>query len=174
MPKLIVHDKTPTRALDERDDIRELVEEFAAVFEPLEKPLYAVADGKTEAIYVECHIKASRLFQYGTIDVALDPDEQPEYRANRDIVEDNIAYQAMCDDAREGRTFSNIVTEFGLGTDDLPSLMIVGGQHRYEAIRQGLEDGWDQWHGVKVYFGLDTEQRLDVQLISNTRLCLKT
>ena len=28
----------------------------------------------------------------------------------------------------------------------------------------------DEYHGIKVYFGLNTDQRLDVQLISNTNI----
>jgi hypothetical protein len=30
--------------------------------------------------------------------------------------------------------------------------------------------GIDEYHGVKVYLGLDIKQRLDVQLISNTNI----
>jgi hypothetical protein len=37
-------------------------------------------------------------------------------------------------------------------------------------IRMARDAGVDVYHGVKVYLGLDTEQRLDVQLISNTNI----
>jgi len=62
-----------------------------------------------------------------TIDVPLDPDEQAEYRANREIAEDHAAYERMKSDALAGRAFSNIVAEF---TDnDIPGqpLQIIGG-----------------------------------------------
>jgi len=52
--------------------------------------------------------------------------------------------------------------------------MVVGGQHRFEAIRLALEKDVNEYHGVKVYFALDTEQRLDVQLISNTNIAVST
>lgn len=34
--------------------------------------------------------------------------------------------------------------------------------------------GIDEWHGLKVYFGLDNDQRIDVQLISNTNIAVST
>ena len=38
------------------------------------------------------------------------------------------------------------------------------------AIETALEGGIDEYHGFKIFFGLNTEQRLDVQLISNTNI----
>ena len=48
-------------------------------------------------------------------------------------------------------------------------IKVIGGQHRFEAIRFALENSADVLHGVKVYFALDMPQRLDVQLISKIR-----
>jgi len=48
-------------------------------------------------------------------------------------------------------------------------IKVIGGQHRFEAIRFALENSVDVLHGVKVYFALDMPQRLDVQLISKIR-----
>ena len=48
-------------------------------------------------------------------------------------------------------------------------IKVIGGQHRFEAIRFALENSVDVLHGVKVYFALDMPRRLDVQLISKTR-----
>src|ERR1700728_3656690 len=45
--------------------------------------------------FCECHVKASKLIPLGTIDVPLDPDEQSEYRANREIVSDAAAFARM-------------------------------------------------------------------------------
>ena len=100
----------------------------------------------------------------------LDPDDQAEYRANRDIVEDAQAFEAMKEDAKRNRSFSNIVTEYTRDFDADHPLKVIGGQHRFEAIRLALQNGVDEVHGVKVYLGLDMEQRLDVQLISNTNI----
>ena len=38
---------------------------------------------------------AKDLLKLSTTDVPLDPDEQAEYRANRDIVEDDVAFDQM-------------------------------------------------------------------------------
>src|SRR5436309_2747708 len=80
---------------------------------PLESDrLYVLTDARTGAHYSECHIKASALIDKATVDAPLDPDEQPDYRANRELVEDHVAYQRMCEDALAHRTFSNIVAEY--------------------------------------------------------------
>jgi hypothetical protein len=153
--------------------VSELVEDFARRCEPLEADnLYVLTDSRTNAQYCECHILGSTIGRLSTIDVPLDPDEQPEYRANREIAEDHAAYEKMKSDARAGRAFSNIVAEFiDSGEPDQP-LQIIGGQHRFNAIREALDRGVDEYHGVKVYFGLDSDQRLDVQLISNTNIAV--
>jgi hypothetical protein len=146
---------------------------FLAQFSPLENPhVLLLVDHRTGALYCECHIFASNLIELGTIDVPLDPDEQPEYRANREIVENAPAYARMIEDAKLGRTFSNLVAEFTTEFDEDRPLKIIGGQHRFEAIRAALAKGVDKLHGVKVYFDLNTEQRLDVQLISNTNIAI--
>lgn len=109
-----------------------------------------------------------------TIDVPLDPEEQPDYRANREIVEDHVAYEKMKADAQERRTFSNLVAEFTRSFDADHPLKIIGGQHRFNAIQLALEAEVDEHHGLKVYFGLNADQRLDVQLISNTNIAAST
>jgi hypothetical protein len=45
-------------------------------------------------------------------------------------------------------------------------------QLRQDTIRAALADKVDEYHGVKVYLGLDKKQRLDVQLISNTNIAV--
>jgi hypothetical protein len=151
--------------------IEELIHEFATECEPAEgeEKLLHVVDAMTGAHYCECHIKGSKLVSLGTIDVPLDP-EEPEYRANREIVEDDQAFQRMKDDAGHKRSFSNIVSEWTKEQDADKPLKIIGGQHRYVAIQEALAQGIDVLHGVKVYFALDLKQRLDVQLISNTNI----
>src|SRR5882672_3197992 len=111
-----------------------------------------------------------RPWNFGTTDVPLDPEEQGEYKANRDIEEGSVAFQKMKDDAKQKRSFSNIVAEWRRDSDSDSPLKIIGGQHRFEAIRHAVESEVDVFHGVKVYFDLDMAQRLDVQLISNTNI----
>jgi hypothetical protein len=146
---------------------------FMEEFTPLEAPhVLLLTDHRTSARYCECHIKANKLITLGTTDVPLDPEEQADYRANREIVENAPAYARMIDDAKQRRSFSNVVAEFTTEFDKDHPLKIIGGQHRYEAIKIALQGGTDELHGVKVYFDLNMDQRLDVQLISNTNIAI--
>lgn len=157
------------------EELKEQVKEFATAFRPLEaERLYLLADARTGARFCECHISAGKLVQLATIDVPLDPDDQPEYRANRELVEDHVAFEKMREDALARRTFSNLVAEYATTYDSEHPLKVIGGQHRFSAIREALALEVDEFHGVKVYFGLDNEQRLDVQLISNTNIAVST
>src|SRR5207302_1534816 len=115
-----------------------------------------------------CHVKASKLLNLGTVDVPLDPERQAEYRANRAVVEDDAAFLKMKQDAAKGRSFSNIVAEYTKDFDSEHPLKIIGGQHRFEAIRSAK--GQDKYHGIKLYVDLNKNQRMDVQLISNTNI----
>lgn len=154
------------------DKGRELLKQFVGDCKPLEghDQLLLLSDAKTGARYCECHLKGSTIIALGTTDVPLDPEEQPEYRANREIEEGSVAFQKMKEDAKQQRSFSNIVAEWKKESDSASPLKIIGGQHRFEAIRYGIENSVDVYHGVKVYFALDMPQRLDVQLISNTNI----
>ena len=116
--------------------------------------VYVLVDARTKARYCECHIRASKLVPLSTTDVPLDPEDQPEYRANREIVTSHYAFEKMQQDAKERRSFSNLVTEFTTEYDLDHPLKIIGGQHRYEAVKEARATGADEYHGVKVYFGL--------------------
>lgn len=152
------------------EDYSDDIESFVTKFSPLERRnLTILRDHRTQAIFIECHIAADKLIGLGTTDVPLDADGSSDYRANRDVVSDHAAFEQMKSDALDGRRFSNIVAEF-IGEGDDHPLKIIGGQHRFEAIREALNEGVNFEHGVKVYFQLDNEQRLDVQVISNTNI----
>jgi len=151
-----------------------LLQQFAKEFEPLEtaNQLLLLTDSRTGARYCECHLKGSKLASLGTVDVPLDPEEQGEYRANREIVVNDAAYKTMIADAQQKRSFSNIVAEYTTDFDASHPLKVIGGQHRFDAIRRALAANVDELHGVKVYLDLDIKQRLDVQLISNTNIAV--
>ncbi len=158
----------------QNEEVKALVQQFATTCEPLEasRGLFIFIDARTGAHYCECHIKARKLIEPGTIDVPLDPEEQSDYRANRDLMTNHVAFDRMKQDALDRRTFSHIVAEFTSSFDADHPLKIIGGQHRFEAIRLALDKGIDEHHGIKVYFALDSSQRLDVQLISNTSIAV--
>lgn len=154
--------------------VTEMLSDFAKEFQPLEtgEQLLLLMDNMTNASYCECHLRASKIISLGTTDAPLDYEEQTEYRANRDIVLNSSAYKTMIEDAKKRRSFSNIVAEYTKESDSEHPLKIIGGQHRFEAIREAFATGIDEYHGVKVYFSLDITQRLDVQLISNTNIAI--
>jgi len=166
----IIEPKTETEAA-EQTSVKAFVGEFLSTCEPLERDnVYVLVDKRTNSRFCECYIRAEKLVRLSTIDVPLDPEDQPEYRANRELVEDAVAFQTMRDDARQHRTFSNIVAEYTTAYDPDHPIKIIGGQHRFVAIKEAFEAGVDEDHGLKVYFGLTPDQRLDVQLISNTNI----
>ena len=174
MDKTRIQNVVPSDLVDNVADVDQLVEEFASVCQPLEPELHVLVDARTNARYLECHVHASKLIELATIDVPLDPNEQPEYRANREIVVYHHAFDVMKEDAQKRRGFSNIVVEYTRSFNPRFPLKIIGGQHRYEAIKLALINNVDEYHGLKVYFGLDSDQRLDVQLISNTVIAVST
>ena len=152
----------------------QILKQFCTEFRPLEEDqcLRMLKDKYTGANYCECYIKASVMVSLGTLDVPLDPEDQPDYRANREINENHPAFKKMQEDAKARRSFSNIVAEYTKRYNKTHPLKIVGGQHRFRAIQDALEDAVDEYHGIKVYFMLDTKQRLDVQLISNSNIAI--
>ena len=157
-----------------KEEIKKSIEEFCVQFCPVENTLCIFEDSKTKALYCECHIYAEKITSLGTIDSPLDSENQSEYRANRDVVEDNTAFVQMKEDAKQKRSFSNIVAEYITTFDEEHPLKVIGGQHRFIAISEAKESGINQLHGLKIYFGLNTEQRLDVQLISNTNIAVSS
>ena len=159
----------PAEHLDSK--IQAIVADFLADMTPIESPvaLIILTDNRTGARYYECHVTASQLVANATTNVPLDPMTQAEYRANRNVVTDHPTFTVMKQDAQRKRSFSNIVTEYTKDFGDHP-LKIIGGQHRFEAIKLAFESGVNEIHGIKVYFGLDMDQRHDVQRISNTNV----
>lgn len=156
-------------------NVEAMIEDFVNVCKPVESlPILVMRDSATDAIFVEVHLLADALVLAATVDVPLDPDDSGDYRANREVVEDHLAFAKMKEDARNSRTFSNLVCEFTRAFDEQHPIKVIGGQHRFSAIQEALEQGVNKHHGVKLYFALDNEQRLDVQLISNTNIAVST
>jgi hypothetical protein len=173
--KSSIIDVVPDGLAGDITDVKALVQEFLPTCDPLERDrTHVLVDARTNARYCECHMRAEKIIALSTVDVPLDPEEQPDYRANRELVEDHVAFQAMKDDARQRRTFSNIVAEYTTSFEPQHPIKIIGGQHRFMAIKEAIEHGVNEYHGLKVYFGLNPDQRLDVQLISNTNIAVST
>jgi formylmethanofuran dehydrogenase subunit B len=121
-------------------DIRPLVIAFHEAMAPMETlaELKILKDNRTGARYCECHVLATKLLELANIDAALNPETQPGYRLNREIVGNQAAFLQMQHDALNGRSFSNIVAEYR--SPDIPRpLEILGGQYRYKAIEMAMQ-----------------------------------
>src|SRR5579859_4514689 len=166
---------TEAKASEPSDAIDVIKAALVESLKPLEgtDKLFILTDQRTGARYCECHVRGSKFIEFATPDAALDPDEQADYRANREVVENAPAFARMKEDARAKRSFSGIVAEYVQG-DAAKPLKIIGGQHRYHAIQGALEIGVDEWHGIKIYLDLNLDQRLDAQLISNTVIAISS
>jgi hypothetical protein len=171
-----IRNVVPADLVGQVENVDDVVSDFLTAAVPFEagEGISVFVDACTGARFCECHISAEKLIGLGTIDVPLDPDDQGDYRANREILADHAAFLAMKEDAKKRRAFSNIVAEFTTEFDEEHPIKIIGGQHRFEAIREALGCGINEYHGLKVYFGLDSSQRLDVQLVSNTVIAVST
>jgi len=124
--------------------LRKVLEEFVAVLKPLEgiDQMLLLKDARTKAVYCECHLRASAFIPVSTTDVPLDPAAQVSYRANREVVADHDAYHKMRSDAKQRRSFSNVVAEFTRGFDPEHPLKIIGGQHRTTPVLGGCGSPW--------------------------------
>src|SRR5258706_12440944 len=74
----------------------EEINAFLSDFSILEKinatDLFVFKDFKNDGLFTECHLSAEQLALKGTTDSSLDPQNQPEYRANREVVTDDPAF----------------------------------------------------------------------------------
>ena len=68
-------------------EIQPIIAAFQKEMAPLEigAELKILTDNRTGAQYCECHIHADKLVRLATTDAPLDPTNQPEHKANREI-----------------------------------------------------------------------------------------
>lgn len=153
------------------------IREFLNEFEPYElrngAKLHLYFDEKSGAFYVTCHIAGGILAQSCDIEATLDSDDDDEiYKLNREITEDQAAYLAMERDALNGRSFEDIVLEFDTSYRPKKPLKVYGGQHRLRAIAKVQENKGDILHGVRVYFGLSRDQKVEIATVNNTAIAV--
>jgi hypothetical protein len=125
-------------------------------------------DKKAKVYFVECHIAADILDANMDLDAVIDPQNQEDYRANRALQLDSPYFKQMIEDAKKGRQFSDIVVEYNTSYKPELPLKILGGQHRTSAIQKALDVR--KYHGVRVYFNLDVNKRVELYRISNTNI----
>jgi len=157
-------------------NVKEKIEEFLKVFQTFEEKngvkLLIQFDNRSKAYYLNCHLDSKVLASKTDLDAVLDPTESEDYKLNRGIYTDTYAYRLMEDDALKGRSFEDLVVEYDTSyRSDMP-LKVFGGQHRIMAIREAIKKNVSVVHGVRVYFGLSIEQKVNIAMANNTSIAV--
>ena len=159
------------------DDIVMQLQTFIKQFSPYEVQqgikICLYFDKKSKAYYISCHLEGSVLAQYSDTNATLDHDDEDEiYKLNREVTEDQAAYKAMEKDASEGRSFEDIVLEYDKSYRQAKPLKVYGGQHRITAISKNEKTNGSILHGVRVYFGLNRDQKVEIATVNNTAIAV--
>lgn len=157
--------------------VTEKLDSFLGSFKPEETAdggrLRLFFDQKSGAYYITCHLQGAVLAQSCDTDASLDADDEDEiYKLNREIQEDPAAFQLMEKDALEGRSFEDIVLEYDDSYRPKKPLKVYGGQHRLTAIARAESAQGAVLHGVRIYFGLTREQKVEIATINNTAIAV--
>lgn len=153
------------------------VDDFLKVFEPYELresgKIFLLLDEKSQAFYLTCHLSGAILAESCDSEATLDVDEDDEiYKLNRDIQEDQAAYKVMEHDAKNGRSFEDLVLEYDTSYSPKRPLKVYGGQHRLQAISKAKGSKPATLHGVRVYFSLSRDQKVEIATINNTAIAV--
>lgn len=171
-------DRTATLVIPEIYNVEEsivhTVEEFLEAFQTYEMENgianLLLFDEKSKAVYLVCHIPGSSIVKHSDLEAVLDPADSEDYKLNRDIYTDTSAYQLMEQDAVSGRSFEDIVVEYDTSYRDSKPLKVFGGQHRIKAISSAVASGVNSMHGIRVYFNLNLEQKVNIAMVNNTSI----
>jgi hypothetical protein len=153
----------------------EKVDQFLDNFEPYEikngSKLILYFDKKSKAHYLVCHIEAQTLVPYCDFEASLNGNKEDAiYKLNRDITEDEAAYIEMQKDATLGRSFEDIVIEYDTSYNPKTPLKVYGGQHRIKAISTEKKQNKTIVHGIRVYFHLSRNQKVEIATVNNTSI----
>jgi len=156
--------------------ITKKAKEFLDNFKPYEIKngiqLLLYFDEKSGSYYFICHLDSATLVSNCDLEASIDADEDEDviYKLNRDIIEDETAYKNMEEDAFKGRSFEDMVFEYDTSYNSNKPLKVYGGQHRIRAISKALEQKGKVVHGVRVYFDLSREQKVEIATVNNTSI----
>jgi hypothetical protein len=160
-------------------EIIDSVNDFLDNFQPYEiklgAPLVLHLDEKSNSYYIICHIDAYTLVSHIDLRASLDGSEGGEiYRLNREISETHIAYRQMARDALDGRSFEDLVIEYDPSYRSDYPLKAYGGQHRLRAITNAIKSQKDILHGIRIYFNLDRDQKVEIAMVNNTSIAVSS
>jgi len=157
--------------------VTEKVDDFLNSFHPLEitegTSLLLHYDEKSKAYYFLCHLDGNTLNDNCDFEASIDSEDEDEiYKLNRDITEDEAAYKTMETDAASGRSFEDMVIEFDDSYRSEMPLKIYGGQHRLKAIERARNSMGHIYHGIRIYFGLSRDQKVEIATVNNTSIAV--
>src|SRR3990172_5587862 len=78
----------------------------------------------------------------------------------------------MEQDALNGRSFEDMVVEYDTSYRIKKPLIVYGGQHRLRAIEKAKDVKGSVFHGVRVYFDLSREQKVEIATVNNTAIAV--
>ena len=164
-------------SLNPNPEVVSKIEEFLKTFKPYEiaqdLSLVLYLDEKSGAYYLICQIHANDLVSSCDLEASLDTTDEDEiYKLNRDITEDPEAYRIMEADAFKGRSFEDMVFEYDTSYRSEKPLKVYGGQHRIQAITKAKEQKGSVVHGIRVYFNLSREQKVEIATVNNTSIAV--
>jgi len=168
---LIIPDGFTAQA-DVTDKVTAFIQNFKTYELDNSVPLLLFLDRRSEAFYVICHVESNALASKTDVEAVLDPEESEEYKLNRDIYTDTYAYKLMESDAVGGRSFEDIVVEYDASYRPETPLKVFGGQHRIIAIKEAVKKNVSVMHGVRVYFNLSVEQKVNIAMANNTSIAV--
>jgi len=155
------------------EDIERLVFSFFKDVSTLESeidiPVVIFQDGVNNSYYIECHILGSVASKIIDLNAKINTKDSESFRSSRELMLKHTTYLKMKLDASKGREFNDIIVEYNHEYNADRPLKVWGGQHRAHAISETVNSA-DRYHGFKVYFDLDKNQRTEVALISNTNM----
>lgn len=153
-----------------------LAEEFLESYNVVElagdADIFLHLDKKSEAFYITCHLFGEEIADFSDLNASIDGDEENSYKLNRDLHMDKSAFLKMKSDARAGRSFEDLVLEYDPSYNEGEPLKVYGGQHRVEAIKSANLEDISVPHGVRVYFNLSQDQKVEIALINNTSIAV--
>lgn len=158
------------------DYIAAKAEEFLKNYGTLEAKhgldLLLLHDKKSKAYYLVCHLDSECIAAAADLEAVLDPSEGDDYRFNRELYVDKAAYKIMERDALSGRSFEDLVVEYDTSYRADHPLKVFGGQHRVNAIITAASGKVLAYHGIRVYFCLTIEQKVEIASVSNTSIAV--
>jgi hypothetical protein len=167
---------TIPEGLSPDNNVIEKLKEFLKIFKTFEEKnglkLLLLRDDRSNSFYLNCHLDSRVLSSKADLDAVLDPTESEDYKLNREIYTDTYAYRLMESDALKGRSFEDLVVEYDTSYRADRPLKVFGGQHRIMAILEAIKKDVSVVHGVRVYFGLSIEQKINIAMANNTSIAV--